>query len=174
MHEKFYSKGHFTNGLFLAASLLLHSFPVQRIIIPSDKDGTLAELQLKEVNDSRYTTEILSYFYWRRKNMEKEAKVKGTLHFCCLEVGHLQSLAFVLCDNPINHGMSSVNAQWLCSAGGLSHWMPGLLPLCSASKPFFFSPFLFIPWYSEMAFLACPLCTSDTHLFDFLCPWKFY
>lgn len=87
--------------------------------------------------------------------MEKEAKVEGMLHFCCLEVGHLQSLAFVLCDNPINHGMSSVNAQWLCSAGGLSHWIPGLLPLCSANNPFFFSPFLFVPWYSKMAFLAC-------------------
>lgn len=52
------------------------------------------------------------------------------LHFCCLEVGHVHSAPFVS-DNTINHGRGSVNAQWLCSAGGLSLWMPGLQPLCS-------------------------------------------
>lgn len=57
----------------------------------------------------------------------------GLLCFCCFEVGHVGSAAFVISDSLINHGRGGVNAQWLCSAGGLSRWMPGFQPLCSTS-----------------------------------------
>lgn len=115
------------------------------------------------------------------------------LRFCYLEVGHVHSAAFVISDSPINHGRGSVNAQWLCSAGGLSLWMPGLQPRCSTSVLCTFPLLLFLsaPTLQELTFLACPLCIHLSPLsfnlpsphfpFTFFlqlqlspCPWSFW
>lgn len=66
----------------------------------------------------------LSFFY---------IETKAGVRLCHVEVGHVHSAAFVISDRAINHERAGVNAQWLCSAGGLSLWMPGLQPHCSTS-----------------------------------------
>lgn len=77
------------------------------------------------------------------------------LCFFYLEVGHVHSATFVIDGSTINHGRGGVNAQWLCSAGGLSLWMPGPQPQCLNMA---------VPALSlsrcppEAGLLACPLC----------------
>lgn len=92
---------------------------------------------------------------------EEEGEEGGLLHLCHLEVGHVHSATFVINDSPINHERASVNAQWLCSAGGLSLWMPGLQPQCPT--PFSLLPCSSCPsarWHCKMTLPICPLCTQ--------------
>lgn len=62
---------------------------------------------------------------------EGEAGEAGMLCSFYLEVGHVHSATFVISGSTINHVRGGVNAQWLCSAGGLSLWMPGPQPRCT-------------------------------------------
>lgn len=109
-------------------------------------------------------------------HIEGKRGAEVMLCFFHLEVGHIHSAAFVTSDSPINHVRGSVNAQWLCSAGGLSLWMPGLQPRCSTPvlPPLSFSPYPSVLWHAEMTPFSCPLCTSDSHLFLFPTPSPYF
>lgn len=110
---------------------------------------------------------FLLYREMRRKREEEEG---GLFHLRHLEVGHLHSAAFVISDSPINHAGAGVNAQWLCSAGGLSLWMPGLQPQCSTVfSQLSFSSCPSVLWRGEITFLLWPLCVQISPLsFDVL------
>lgn len=150
----------------------------QRNFIAQVKGRTLAELQQQE--SRRYRSCRRSC--WSSVYIGSEGVGEGAmLHFCYLEVGHVHSAAFVINDSSINHGRGSVNAQWLCSAGGLSLWMPGLQPLCSTRV---LPTFLFLlslsalprwngsPCMPSVHIRLSPLSFSSSNSL-FPCPWNF-
>lgn len=99
---------------------------------------------------------------------------------CCISAIMKQVTYTVLrlsSGSSINHGRGCVNAQWLCSAGGLSLWMPGLQPWCSYRVPFPLIPqcFVALKWLSfyvlSVHIRLSPLSFSHSNPL-FPCPWN--
>lgn len=110
---------------------------VQEIFLAPDK--ILTEFQCQSITQMSCRQEVLAL-------PVVENPEKGMLHLHGFEVGHILREVFVMNDNLIYHCMGSVKAQWLCSAGGLSHWMQRLQPPCFTCVFIFFQSLL-IPRY---------------------------